>query len=47
MKKQEININVNDPMYNSRSEVFKAAYENMQFFDTFSEALKLSWKFYK
>lgn len=34
------------PAYKTKAEVFKAAHENSDFFDSFGEALSNSWKFY-
>lgn len=34
------------PAYKTKAEVFKAAHENSDFFDSFGEALINSWRFY-
>ena len=34
------------PTYRTKSEVFKSAYENTFYFDSFADVLKNSWKFY-
>jgi len=36
----------NIPQYKTKSEVLKAAHQNQCFFESFSESLKNSWKFY-
>ena len=35
------------PIYRTKSEVLKSAHDNTFYFDSFADALKNSWKFYK
>lgn len=34
------------PIYKTKSEVLKSEYENKDFFDSYSDSLRNSWKFY-
>ena len=36
-----------NPLYISKSEVLCAAFENKEYFESYSESLKNAWKFYK
>lgn len=45
--KREENYCHKNPVYTSVSEVFKAAHQNVDYFDTFGKSLKNSFKFYE
>lgn len=39
--------NHTNPVYRTKREVFIAAQQNAEFFDSFSDALRNCWKFYQ
>ncbi|RKD96767.1 hypothetical protein [Marinifilum flexuosum] len=43
----KLNKSVKAPSLATRKEVFESAHANIDFFESFSDALEHAWKFYK